>query len=92
MPAARVAGQYVGRRSELHVDTANSPINLRRPGGHAEPMAGKHWERKMTCNLVCEIKIRRWITPVLVIACLTKWDWLLMKCISMKIKTVQTEA
>lgn len=46
----------------------------------------------MTCNLVCEIKIRRWITPVLVIACLTKWDWLLMKCISMKIKTVQTEA
>lgn len=46
----------------------------------------------MTCNLVCEIKIRRWITPVLVIACLTKWDWLLMKCISMKIKTVPTEA
>lgn len=78
----------MGRCWQLFVGIENSFINLRRPSGHAEPMAGKYWERKMTCNLVCEIKIRRWITPVLVIACLTKWDWLLMKCISMKVKTV----
>lgn len=82
----------MGRCCELHAGASNGAINLCRPGGHAEPMAGKHWETEMTCNLVCEIKIRRWITPVLVIACLTKWDWLLMKCIIMKIKTVPTEA
>lgn len=43
----------------------------------------------MTCNLVCEVRLRRWVMPILVIAYLTKWDWLMMKCISMKVKTVQ---
>lgn len=42
----------------------------------------------MICNLVCEVRIRRWATPVLVIAHLTKWDWLMKKCFSMKVNAI----
>ena len=42
----------------------------------------------MICNLVCEVRLRRWATPVLVIAYFTKWDWLMKKCFSMKVSSV----
>jgi hypothetical protein len=42
----------------------------------------------MICNLVCEIKVRRWAPPILVVGHYLRWDWLMKKCFSMKVNTV----
>ena len=48
MRAANPAGQYLGRRGELHVGTANSFINMPRKGGYTEQVAriGRKIEKK----------------------------------------------
>lgn len=42
----------------------------------------------MICNLVCEVKVRRWALPILVISNYFRWDWLMKKCISTEVKAV----
>lgn len=42
----------------------------------------------MICNLIYEVKVRRWTCPLIAIGSYTGWDWLIDKCISIEVKTV----
>ncbi len=45
----------------------------------------------MICNLVCEVKVRRWALPILVIGHYLRWDWLMKKCISTEVKAISVK-
>lgn len=42
----------------------------------------------MICNLVCEVRLRRWALPILIVSHCLRWDWLMKKCFSMKVNAV----
>lgn len=44
-----------------------------------------------TCNMVCRVKIKKWMWPLLYLASVAGWEWLSRKCVDIKVEAVSNE-